>query len=511
MLPVRFAKRLLFCGFVLIAIITLSGCDLLSPEADTPTAVPTAVAQGTALQQVTVTPPAQPAASLTATRSVTPTPSATPLPESPTATPSATATRVPPTDVPTATVTVPTATMPPSPTPTLPPTPIPTIESTPDTFWETTYFAGKELEGSPILSAETEQIGHYWGTSRPDGIPEEFSVRWERKVTLSQQSYHVYLWHNDGVRVRINNVVVFEDWEQGPTRHADFIIGVEEATFQIEVEHFQTGPVEDFYIWWSPTDQDADWAASYWPNLDFTGSPAVNRLDEAIAFDWSTGAPAPELPNDAFSVRWTRTAYFAAGNYRFSAAYDDGMRLFVDGRLVFDDWVPGVRRDDEVVVWLREGSHEIVVDYFERQGEASINLSWEAISMNGSGWHGEFYSNPYLAGPATHLNVGANLDFDWGVNGPLPTIPNDQFSIRWTRLFDFEAGIYQISVEADDGVRVYVNGVLVIDEWHESTFGSGYERNVQLSGRQTVEVLYYDNRGPAAFRFTLLRIGPPIE
>ncbi|MEZ4638095.1 MAG: PA14 domain-containing protein [Caldilineaceae bacterium] len=50
---------------------------------------------------------------------------------------------------------------------------------------------------------------------------------------------------------------------------------------------------------------------------------------------------------------------------------------------------------------------------------------------------------------------------------PVPgLVPVDQFSARFERTLNVTGGIYRFSVQADDGVRVWVGGELVIDEWH---------------------------------------------
>ena len=54
----------------------------------------------------------------------------------------------------------------------------------------------------------------------------------------------------------------------------------------------------------------AGWVGEYYSNVGLSGTPTVCRDDAAIAFDWGGGAPAPGVPDNGFSVRWTKTVDF---------------------------------------------------------------------------------------------------------------------------------------------------------------------------------------------------------
>ncbi|NJM57512.1 MAG: hypothetical protein HC857_08825 [Synechococcales cyanobacterium RU_4_20] len=78
--------------------------------------------------------------------------------------------------------------------------------------------------------------------------------------------------------------------------------------------------------------------AEYFDNQDFTGTRLV-RTDATVNFDWKTGSPAPQLAPDSFSARWTgKLLAQHTETYTFSVAGDDGLRLWVDGKLLIDGW-----------------------------------------------------------------------------------------------------------------------------------------------------------------------------
>ena len=117
------------------------------------------------------------------------------------------------------------------------------------------------------------------------------------------------------------------------------------------------------------------WTAEYYNNAALTGIPKLMRTDDAINFNWGWNAPAPEINRDNFSARWTGMFTFQAGRYRFTTFSDDGVRLYVDNRLIIDNWRP-MRGTRSALVSLSEGSHTVRLEYFERTGVAQVRLNW---------------------------------------------------------------------------------------------------------------------------------------
>jgi hypothetical protein len=111
-------------------------------------------------------------------------------------------------------------------------------------------------------------------------------------------------------------------------------------------------------------------------------------------------------------------------------------------------------------------------------------------------WRGEYYNNTALAGsPAMTRNDGDGfLNFDWGGGGPSTDcdVNADNFSARWTRTVNFEAGLHRFSVTGDDGVRLYVDGQLKIDAWGEQP-PTTYTADVSLSaGPHEIKLEYFE-------------------
>jgi hypothetical protein len=85
--------------------------------------------------------------------------------------------------------------------------------------------------------------------------------------------------------------------------------------------------------------------------------------------------------------------------------------------------------------------------------------------MEIGGAYGEYFDNVFMDGTPVLTRIDPYIDFDWG-NGLVTPDGADYVSIRWyMKVFAPLSEEYTFIVEADDGVRLYFNGVLEIDRW----------------------------------------------
>ncbi len=87
----------------------------------------------------------------------------------------------------------------------------------------------------------------------------------------------------------------------------------------------------------------------------------------------------------------------------------------------------------------------------------------------GIGLQGYYFDNPDFTG-ATVTRLDATVNFDWATDPPVPGIGPETFSVRWTGQVRAKvSGITTFYTTSDDGVRLYVNNTLVIDNWPAHT------------------------------------------
>ena len=83
-----------------------------------------------------------------------------------------------------------------------------------------------------------------------------------------------------------------------------------------------------------------------------------------------------------------------------------------------------------------------------------------------AGFKGEYFNNQELQGEPADVRTDPQINFDWGRYKPAPHVGENNFSVRWTgKLIPNESGTYHLGATADDGVRVYLDGQLLIDAW----------------------------------------------
>jgi glucose/arabinose dehydrogenase len=119
----------------------------------------------------------------------------------------------------------------------------------------------------------------------------------------------------------------------------------------------------------------------YYNNSDFTAL-FMTRTDLAVNFNWSAGAE-PGMGVDTFSIRWTgRVQAPVSETFTFYTQSDDGVRLWVNGVLLIDNWTIHALREDRGSIALIAGqSYDIRVEYFEAGGPAAMRLAWSSPSM----------------------------------------------------------------------------------------------------------------------------------
>ena len=122
----------------------------------------------------------------------------------------------------------------------------------------------------------------------------------------------------------------------------------------------------------------------YFDNLELNGKPVHTRIDKMVDFEWGDEPPAPGVPVDHFSVRWTgKLVPPVTAMYEVSVMSDDGARLYLDGRLVIDNWRDHAAETRSYSMKLEAGkSYQIRLEFYENEGSAVAKLGWNAMSEN---------------------------------------------------------------------------------------------------------------------------------
>lgn len=267
------------------------------------------------------------------------------------------------------------------------------------------------------------------------------------------------------------------------------------------------------------------WTAQFYNNTILLGDPAYTASYQNISFDWGNGSPAAEVKADNFSARFATDAFFEAGTYRFFMLADDAVQLWVDFPpdkqpeiSTFGAPVPGQLVTIDIT--MTAGVHHIQVDFRENGGLAYLRVDWANLATNPTGpsfptpitaptvWTAQYYPNASLSGFASLTQNENTPTHDWGASAPAAGFPADNFSVRWSSFPTLNPGTYQISVRADDGVRVFVDGVPLINEFHTAT-GQTYTASftVPQTSQRNIVVEYFEGAGLASLVFNFTQSG----
>jgi hypothetical protein len=273
----------------------------------------------------------------------------------------------------------------------------------------------------------------------------------------------------------------------------------------------------------SPPSTGTGLTATYFNNIDFTGA-IVSRTDAAVNFDWGTGAPVAGIGANTFSVEWVgQVRAIETGNYRFRTHSDEGVRVWVNGQLVINNWTAHtLTTNTSAPVALVAGQkYDIRVRYYDNLGAAVAKLLWlrpgqssytlvpqAQLFPTGNGLRATYFDNADFTGTSV-LRLAPTVNFDWTTGSPVAGIGADTFSARFTgQVLAVESGTYTFRTNSDDGVRLWVNGQLVIDNWtnHAPTYNTG-TITLQAGVKYDIRLEYYEAAGGALLQLEWMRPG----
>jgi beta-glucosidase len=170
----------------------------------------------------------------------------------------------------------------------------------------------------------------------------------------------------------------------------------------------------------------------YFDNRSLDGPVTFQRLDPKVDFRWYRGSPTDEaaargelkreqaVGNDGFSARWTgQLVPPASGQYELAVSGDDGYRLFLDGRLLFDEWAErrGTLLKSTSVSLEKGRAYDLRLEYFEGLRDAEIHLAWR---------------RPGTAEPlAEALDAARQAEVVVFVGGLSPEVEGEELSVRF--------------------------------------------------------------------------------
>ncbi len=215
----------------------------------------------------------------------------------------------------------------------------------------------------------------------------------------------------------------------------------------------------------------SSYAGEYWNVAAFTdttppsvpsGTPTATRTDAAIDFDWP-GSPLGGINSDYFVARWTANRSFDAGSYTFTATTDDGMRVYVDGQVIIDQWKRQAATTYTAQRTMTSGVHSVKVEYYDQMGGGTAKFSYAKDGTSSSPSPSNSPTPNPGGGPQAMIRLAAGNPFTTQLPDNAPLMgASDQTARRnewryWINTLPGGIGIEQ-SQYAATLYQVFLNG-----------------------------------------------------
>ncbi len=175
-----------------------------------------------------------------------------------------------------------------------------------------------------------------------------------------------------------------------------------------------------------------------------------------------------------FGSRYTATRTFEEGVYTFTVTHDDGIRIRIDGQIVYELWAHGfVSNVSAYSQYLTAGPHQLEIEHFDDEGWAQISVSWQRGCLNLSPARGSWVLSYHGWDPMIGVIMEQCYGFDvvsatsLSLNGTPASVAAQSvssYAIVGRGIHDF-LGMTRIDLAYTDGLRASLDGQLVLDDW----------------------------------------------
>ncbi len=391
----------------------------------------------------------------------------------------------------------------------------------------TPYPLANPFADSPVLTRTDATVDFNWGSGSP-GSPVTsnfFSAKWTGQVKApASGNYTFTVTGDDGVRLFINGVKVIDAWrDQGATPYSYNTTLTGGALYDIELHYYEHEGDAACRLQWSylgqsaqaipqsqlypPAGQQQVAAPTFNPapgTYSSAQSVVITSATTGALIRYTADGSTPTLSNSTlYSAPVPVSSTMTLKAVAFKTGMDDSSvtggtytinivptyTLTVIGGTGGGSYPAGAMVDvsattppgQQFAGWTGDtsilSSQAASTRATMTPGNASLTAMFSAIGGAGTGLRGEYYNdgsnaaypltNPFAGSPAL-TRADATVDFDWGSGSPGSPVTANFFSAKWTgKVKAPVTGSYTFTVTGDDGVRLFLNGVKVIDGWKD--------------------------------------------
>ncbi len=301
------------------------------------------------------------------------------------------------------------------------------------------YFSGSSFT-TPLAVTSNDNVNFDWVKGRPDQVVPfgVFGARWTGKIQATVTgTYTFYTNANAGTSLTVNGVSLFNTL--GSTSNAQnsgtiALVAGQQYSLQLDYLSRGSGAAKVQLLYSAPgVKKQVIPASVLFPDTTvalpasnaLTGTyylgqnfavPVLTRADKSINYTWNGTTPDQVIPSaDTYSVRWLGTIVAPeTGSYTFQTITDDGVRLYINGNLIINDFNDHPAKSDLGKITLTAGqSYPVRMDYYEDHIYANAVLSWKLPSGQRSPVP---FTKPAVIPAAPVLSVGTSTTTSVGLS-----------------------------------------------------------------------------------------------
>jgi uncharacterized protein YkwD len=332
------------------------------------------------------------------------------------------------------------------------------------------YYNNIDLTGAPVFTRTDPQIRFDWGgnTPAPSLSSSGFSVRWQGNFPFESGEYVFTAITSDGMRIYIDGQIILDRWRDQPGYMYTARRTLSSGTHLVTVEYYQRSGTSIAHLSWQRSG-----AIGQAPQIaSFTANPNTIQPGQQSTLSWSvTGAASLSIDNGVGTV--------TGNSITLSPAQTTTYRLVASNQY----------GSTSATVTVTVG------------GGSGVGCPAPATHA----FTGCYYNNLELSGAPALFRTDSAIQFDWIQGTPGGAVTPFRFSARWQGWFDFAAGAYAFTAIASDGIRLLINGEVVLDRWRDQpAYMYRVSRNLP-AGRHLITVEYYQQTGSPTAHLTWQR------
>jgi hypothetical protein len=374
------------------------------------------------------------------------------------------------------------------------------------------YYANTALSGSPTLTRCEASIANLWGNGGPgNGVPNDgFSARWTGRHSFAAGVYTFIARSDDGTRLWLDGALLIDAWRDQAATEQRTVRAVTAGEHEVKVEYYENRGAAVAQMRWEQVLSGVGHLAV--TNVRFSPVQVASGSLLEVRVDVTNDGSAPLALMGPDNATYSEDG--SSANARASEAGKWRVGVEIEGRVGTGLDHPYRFGKDMI---LNPGQSVTVGGYIRLTTPRSMdawvgavqelvrwdqdNLGRTRIAVTTACPSGQFLAQYFngrtLSGAPVFSRCETSIAGAWGNGGPGSGVGSDNFSVRWVGRASFSARAYTFVVRSDDGVRLWIDGQLVLDRWFDQSPTEYRLPRTMTAGEHVIQVEYYENAGGA--------------